>query len=377
MDSQDKEQPRVKVIASAKSWIESNAVQQLQTTATLKGIHTAIGLPDLHAGKGHPIGAAFVSRGWIYPQLVGNDIGCGMGLWRTDLQARKLKLTKWSNRLQGLETPFEGDVAPWLAQHGADPTSLDDALGTVGGGNHFAELQSVESIVDADVCAAIGIDKTRLHLLVHSGSRGVGERILRRHLEDRGAEGLETGTPEADAYIDGHDQAVRWARSNRALIAHRFLSCLRGDGEPVFDSCHNSVTPLKTGGDSDWLHRKGAAPAEFPAIPIPGSRGDFTYLVQPRGSQEDNAYSVAHGAGRKWKRSVARGNLAKRSASSMERTALDSHVICEDRQLIFEEAPEAYKSVESVVRDLVDAGLVTVIARLRPLITYKVRRRGD
>jgi len=94
-----KKEAIVRVIASDKNWIEGNAVQQLKQTSTLKGVTRAVGMPDLHAGKGCPIGAAFLSRGWMYPALVGNDIGCGMGLWRTELKARKLKLEKWAAKL--------------------------------------------------------------------------------------------------------------------------------------------------------------------------------------------------------------------------------------------------------------------------------------
>ena len=95
----------VRVIASENTWIEGNAVRQLETTAQLKGVTRAVGMPDLHAGKGCPIGAAFLSRGWIYPALVGNDIACGMGLWRTELKATKLKLDKWAAKLH-LDGPW-------------------------------------------------------------------------------------------------------------------------------------------------------------------------------------------------------------------------------------------------------------------------------
>ena len=78
---------QVRVIASAKNWIEGAAVQQLEKTAALPGMRLAVGLPDLHPGKGSPIGAAYVVEGWLYPTLVGNDIGCGIGLWRTELRA--------------------------------------------------------------------------------------------------------------------------------------------------------------------------------------------------------------------------------------------------------------------------------------------------
>jgi release factor H-coupled RctB family protein len=88
---------KIKIIASPKNWIEGEAVQQLENTAKLPGMVKIVGMPDLHPGKGHPIGAAFISKEFIYPYLVSNKIGCGMGLWQTDLKSHKLKLERWFN----------------------------------------------------------------------------------------------------------------------------------------------------------------------------------------------------------------------------------------------------------------------------------------
>ena len=81
-----REMAEVRLIASPENWIEGAAVQQLEKTASLPGMRLAVGLPDLHPGKGSPIGAAFGVEGYLYPTLVGNDIGCGIGLWRTELE---------------------------------------------------------------------------------------------------------------------------------------------------------------------------------------------------------------------------------------------------------------------------------------------------
>ena len=109
---------------------------------------------------------------------------------------------------------------------------------------------------------------------------------------------------------------------------------------------------------------------------IPGSRGDYSYLVEPIADNADKAlFSLAHGAGRRWSRADAHAKLSKRyRLHELERTKLGGRVICEDRRLIFEEAPEAYKPISRVIDDLVDAGLIRVIASLRPLLSYKVRR---
>lgn len=108
--------PGVDVLASAKTWMESDAVQQLRATAGLAGMVRAVGMPDLHPGKGAPIGAVFACRGWVYPYLVGNDIGCGMGLYRTDMPRRAARLDRWEKRLADLDGPWEGDGVAWLAE---------------------------------------------------------------------------------------------------------------------------------------------------------------------------------------------------------------------------------------------------------------------
>ncbi|MBP7252648.1 MAG: RNA ligase RtcB family protein [Alphaproteobacteria bacterium] len=365
----------VKIIISDKTWLESDAIAQLENTARLEGMERAVGLPDLHPGKGHPIGAAFLTKGWIYPQLVGSDIGCGMGFWQTDLKTNKIKLDKWAEKLDKLDAPWDGECKAWLEARNIDSTDFDVSLGTIGGGNHFAELQKAETVYDQTVWETLRLDKQSLFLLVHSGSRGLGENILRMHTDQYHDQGFPDATEVAAAYIKKHDHAVQWAQANRALIAHRFMSCLRTEGNAVLDINHNTVTPQSINGCSCWLHRKGAAPADKGVVVIPGSRGDFSYLARPTGNQEDNAFSLAHGAGRKWKRSDVRGRLGKYRKEDFQKTALGSMVICEDKDLIFEEAPQAYKNIESVIGDLVAAGLVELVAKLRPVLTYKTRRR--
>ena len=139
-----------KVIASKDSWIEGEAIRQLEETARLRGMVRAIGMPDLHPGKGNPVGAAFISEGRIYPHLVGNDIGCGMALWQTDLPCQKFKPEKMAKRLKGLDGPWKGDLESWLIDQGWPDLAADEAMGTIGGGNHFAEFLETEDICDPD-----------------------------------------------------------------------------------------------------------------------------------------------------------------------------------------------------------------------------------
>ncbi len=369
----------VQIIASPRTWIEGEAVAQLEATAKLPGMRAAYGMPDLHPGKGSPIGAAFISAGRLYPHLVGNDIGCGMGLWSTDLKARKAKRDRWADRLDDLDSAWDGDPAAALSEAKLARTEFDDSLGTIGGGNHFAELQVFDTVHDEPALAALGLERERLCLLVHSGSRGLGEAILRAHVDVFAAAGLDDASPQAAEYLARHDHAVGWARVNRAVIAGRFAAAIGAELTRALDVCHNRVDRVPGSDDAAmmmWLHRKGAAPSTEGPIVIPGSRGALSYLVMPAAERDDAGWSLAHGAGRKWKRGDVKARLKDRyRPADLAQTALGGRVICEDRELLYEEAPEAYKDIDTVVAALVEAGLCTVLATLRPLITYKTRRR--
>lgn len=365
----------MRIIASSQNWIEGSAVQQLEKTASLPGMRLAVGLPDLHPGKGSPIGAAFAVEGYLYPALVGNDIGCGIGLWRTELSAKKLKREAWADRLRNLENAWEGDTREFLDARGIEVSGYEHSLGTIGGGNHFAELQAIESVVNPEACEGLGIAADAICLCVHSGSRGFGEAILRGHVDQFGCDGLTVESGEAAQYLSRHNHARRWAAANRELIAIRMLERVRTEGTRLVDVCHNWVEQIDLAGRACWLHRKGAVPSTAGLVVIPGSRGAFTYLVAPKNPGEKSAYSLAHGAGRKWSRSDGRARLEKRfSPKDLVRTDLGSHVICEDRELLYEEAPQAYKNIAIVIDDLIEAGLVDVLAVMKPLVTYKVRR---
>jgi release factor H-coupled RctB family protein len=328
----------VRLFASAKSWIEGEALRQLYATSKLEGMRLAVGFPDLHPGKGSPVGAAFVTEGVIYPYLIGGDIGCGMALFKTDLVQRDIKLNRWAGLRFDLEHRWEGDVGEVLAAAELESSESDAALGTIGGGNHFAELQRVEEILDASAFKRFGLGKQQLVVLVHSGSRGLGESVLR-------------------AYVDEHQ-----ANGSDA------------EAECLWDGCHNSITRRESEVDTLWVHRKGAVVTEGEPVVIPGSRGSLSYLVKPTRDGESHAWSLAHGAGRKWARSETRLRMRERfGMHQLTQTPLGGRVICEQRELLYEEAPAAYKNIEDVVQDLVDAGLISVIATFRPLLTYKTR----
>ncbi len=381
----------VRLIASPRNWIEGEAVQQLKNLSRLAGMRQVVGLPDMHPGRGYPIGAACFSVGRLYPALVGNDIGCGMGLYQLDSEARHIKLDKWEKRLRARAFVDQED---WTAQglamlHACTaPATLDDgqhlqglahagSLGTIGGGNHFAELQKVGRVVDTECFQAAGLDAQAVFLLVHSGSRGLGESILRKHVDACQHAGLASADPATPLYLQAHDFALRWARVNRHLIAARVSRALGLGAQPLLDLQHNFVCGAQLDGQEGWLHRKGVTPADQGLVIVPGSRGAESYLLKPA-SLAVSLHSLAHGAGRKWMRGDCEGRLRQKyQLKDMVRTRLGSRVICDDKGLLYEEAPEAYKPVDVVVQDLVDAGLAQVVAEFLPMLTYKNARAQD
>jgi len=385
-------------VVASKTRVEDDAVTQLKRVSEWENVVVAVGLPDLHPGQGHPIGAAVAVKDMIYPALVGNDIGCGMALWRCPASLKvDVDVERWVAALQraNLDDALSLEEAtPFLTVFGLTPpeTHYRNSFGTVGGGNHFAELLVVERLVD--VTANSCFDSSSVYLLVHSGSRGLGDEILDTHLRTYGSKGTLPGSPEGVEYIRRHDIAVKWGHANRAAIASRVMAALRVNPEelqvPLTDVCHNNVVPTPffcRGGSSTaatppggspplWLHRKGAAPSNTkePFVVIPGSRGAVSYVVRPRGEdgkKEESGYSLAHGAGRDMDRSTAARRGRKCREEDLTTTSLGSRVVCADHLLLAEEQPEAYKNIDSVVEDLVDKGLVDVMVVLRPLLTFK------
>jgi release factor H-coupled RctB family protein len=362
----------VTVFASPGSWIESGALDQCQQVAALDGMRHVAGLPDLHPGKGAPIGAAMSST-VLYPLLVGSDIGCGIAVF--PIRLKRAVPERLAARFPDLDEPPEpGDPARDVLD-GEIPGGHRDGLGTLGRGNHFAELARLGPILDPAHASRLGLATGDLVLIVHSGSRGLGERILRAHTEVHGA------GPAADpaSYLARHDEAVRWGSLNRRLMAARIAYALGAEpAEPIVDECHNLVEVR----DGAYLHRKGAAPGDGRDVLIAGTRGTPSYLVAAHAGP-DAGYSVAHGAGRKMSRADAlRRGRAKHTVEELRRTAAGSLVVCGDRQLLFEEAPAAYKRIDQVIADLTAHGLATPVVTTVPLVTYKTaerrpaRRRG-
>jgi len=364
--------PLVRLVASESTWIEGDAIAQLKKTAEREGMIAAVGMPDIHPGKGSPVGGVFLSKTLFYPHVIGNDAGCGMGFFKTTLKTRKMKKEKWAAVLAEWGDVSEEDQTQFIMDAGLEPSPHDAALGTIGGGNHFAELQMVEKVMDDDAFHRLGCDLKTLFLLVHSGSRSLGEALYRDHAGECGADPLREGTDEADSFFHRYNHGIRWASVNRSLIAKRFMDETGGQCEPLLDLNHNSISMQAVDGESFWLHRKGAAPSDAGPVIIPGSRGTLTYLVLPTGPQDQNLWSLAHGAGRKWNRGSCKGKLKEKwTVNDLRRTDLGGMVICDDRDLIYEEAPQAFKKIDTVIDAMADCGLIRVIATFRPVITLK------
>ncbi|MEU8219804.1 RNA ligase RtcB family protein [Micromonospora taraxaci] len=356
----------VTVFASSTSWIESDALAQCRQVAALDGMIHVAGMPDLHPGKGAPIGAAMTST-VLYPFLVGSDIGCGIAVF--PIKLKRAVPERLAARFPDLDRTLDADDPAWAVVEGDVPAGHLDGLGTVGRGNHFVELARVGPVLDPGHAARLGVDADDLVLVVHSGSRGLGERILRTHTEAHGA----GAAPDPAAYLAMHDDAVRWGSLNRRVLAARVAYALGAEpSEPIVDQCHNLVEIR----DGVYLHRKGAAPGDGRDVLVAGTRGTASYLVAAHAGPDAN-HSVAHGAGRKMSRSDAlRRGRAKHTVEELRRTPLGSLVVCGDRQLLFEEAPTAYKRIEQVIADLVEHRLATPVVTTIPLVTYKTADLG-
>jgi release factor H-coupled RctB family protein len=359
------------VFAAPTSWIESDAVAQCHQVAALDGMIHVAAMPDLHPGKGAPIGAAMAST-VLYPFLVGSDIGCGIAVFPIKLKnpVPAELAARFPDLDRALDPERDADDPAWAVVPGDIPAAHVEGLGTVGRGNHFVELARIETVFEPGDAGRLGLATGGLVLLVHSGSRGLGEQILRAHTAAHGA----GPAPDPDAYLAMHDDAVRWGSLNRRLLAARVAHALGAEpAEPIVDQCHNLVNVR----DGVYLHRKGAAPGDGRDVLIAGTRGTRSYLVAAHAGPEAND-SVAHGAGRKMSRADAlRRGRAKHTVEELRRTPVGSLVVCGDRQLLFEEAPTAYKRIEQVIADLVDHGLATPVTTTVPLVTYKTPGLGS
>lgn len=334
----------IKIIRNEKLWIEDVAIQHLEEISLLDGVVDVVGLPDLHEGK-VPVGTTIQVKDKIYPYLIGNDIGCGMSLFHTNVKLKKLNINIIIKRLEN--TKIQGKFS-------------------IGGGNHFAELQQVEKIYNANDAQKLSLDNKYLYVLVHSGSRNMGDKIYRQYASK---EPLEE-TMDIQNYLEKHQKAVGFAKENRKQIAHLLMDKigLKYNNHMIIDNVHNYIECYQ----GSYYHHKGSLSAFQTYAVIAGSRGTYSYIVKCYPKKE-TLYSLSHGAGRKWPRYLCKGRLMNKYShmNDLITTKMGGVIITNQKELLYEEASEAYKNIEDVIQVLLDYKCIELIARLKPLVTYK------
>ena len=355
----------LKIVKNEKSWIESEAVEQLKKYEELDGMFRIAGLPDLHVGR-TPVGAAYMLKDKIYPNLIGSDIGCGIALFDTRIKMKKFSLDNFYKKLNKIRYLEEIDI---------DTSMYDfpylEKLGTIGSGNHFAEFQVIEKIYMKEEISNIGITKDNLMLMVHSGSRIYGQEIIENYQKKYNDLPLMIGTAEFEDYMNSHNKAMKFAQINRELIAEKLLKALgKNKPESILDSSHNEIKEKIEDGQKYYIHRKGAAPSNEGLVLIAGTRDTCSYIVKPNKEIKDFCYSISHGAGRKWKRSGAKERMMHLFTKD-NILQINQRLIYTEKKVLFEEAKEAYKNIEKVIEDLVSHNMIEVVASLKPLITFK------
>ena len=421
--------------------------------------------PDFHRGSGIPVGTVLDARGFVLPKAVGTDIGCGMRLLATDVTAdefaqlgdgfdqrlqhiffeggRNIPLSAgqrtgifrsgvrglmehahageglwgyWDQRSQehdlrrthklgAFDTSGVYDLDGFI--HGADTAfTRDGQIGSIGGGNHFVEIQRVEEIFDGATARAWGLAKGRLAIMAHSGSVGIGHLVGTRFTDRAKAEfpaglthpangfyPLPTARESGQAYLSAMGNAANFAFANRlflGLMVVRALSeALRREVEAklVYDAPHNLVWDE---GDHRMIHRKGACPADGPSpdttstedpfawghpVIIPGSMGASSFVLRGHGSVA-SLCSSCHGAGRIAARQQARLGPTSELAPLRVVTKVDGRRLRRDirdewERSLLEEAPSRYKDVTPVIDTVVDGDVASKVVRLWPLLTIK------
>ena len=387
-----------------KAWVkglplESKVRDQLENVAGLPFVHSHLAvMPDVHFGRGATVGSVIPTKGAIIPAAVGVDIGCGMMAVRTSLKASNLP-----DNLKGVRSEIERKVPVGNGpggNHKMAPASVGtrlnrsglaerlkvildkhpkitanrfgSQLGTLGGGNHFIELCLDE--------------EGRVWVMLHSGSRGTGNRIgtyfiqearaalekrvLGYHVPDRDLAFFVEGEPLFDDYIEAVSWAQDYARMNREAMMDRVLQACR-DLLPAFTleksavNCHhNYVEKEQHYGADVWVTRKGAVRAgEGDLGIIPGSMGAKSFIVRGKGNT-DSFCSCSHGAGRKMSRTEA-----KRRFTVDDHRKATAHVECRKDKGVVDETPMAYKDIDKVMAAQSD--LVEIVHTLRQVVCIK------
>jgi len=386
--------------APIKAWVkgvpvEPEAEAQLRNMAGLPFIykHVAV-MPDVHLGKGATVGSVIPTKGAIVPAAVGVDIGCGMCAAMTDLVANDLPdslvavrkaiekvvpVGKGSHKEvpKAAEKVWYGKLKEAFtaidAKHPGLTTKASPAyqLGTLGGGNHFIEL----CLDEAD----------RVWVMLHSGSRNVGNRIgsyfiakakeeMERmfiRLPDKDLAYLAEGSTLFDDYVEAVGWAQDYARANRDLMLAAVVDAIAdalgrtlAHGYVAVNCHHNYVAKEEHFGDRVWVTRKGAVRAGLGELGIiPGSMGAKSYIVRGRGNP-DSFHTCSHGAGRAMSRAEA-----KRRFTVEDHVRATEGVECRKDTGVIDETPAAYKDIDAVMAAQSD--LVEVVHTLKQVLCVK------
>ncbi|HYH11299.1 MAG TPA: RtcB family protein [Thermomicrobiales bacterium] len=384
------------------SWasiLEEKTEAQARTTSTMPFIYPHLALmPDAHLGLGATVGSVIPTLRAVMPAAVGVDIGCGMIAVRTQFRLEDVERRKARTPLAELRTQIERAIPlsagarnrkvvataePRVAElvrmaeaAGFDPSQYvkewELQLGTLGSGNHFIE---------------VSVDETdAVWLFLHSGSRGVGNRIAGHHIKvaqrlmekmhiqlpDRDLAYLVEETPEFDRYIAELTWAQHFALLNREEMMDRLVRQVsEWMGETVAEAerinCHHNFTQKETHfGKEVWLSRKGAISArEGQAGLIPGSMGTASYVVEGLGNKMA-LESSPHGAGRMFSRSAARKQFTREQLREAMRG-----IEYRDTDAFLDEIPAAYKDIDQVMADAAD------LVRVRHVLRQLVNVKGD
>ncbi len=377
-----------------KSWVgeglDENTLKQVTNLANLPFVfkHVAL-MPDAHMGYGMPIGGVIATKGVVIPNAVGVDIGCGMCAVKTPLREWDKEILKEvMSEIRKLipvgfgkhSKPIGSDQMPSLEEY--FPTVIREydnarkSLGTLGGGNHFIELQAGED--------------GHLWVMVHSGSRNLGLKVADHHNkvakklnekwfsdvpEKAQLNFLPLDSNEGQLYLSEMTYCVDFAFANRELMMQKILSIFAYKG--LFESLHDNVSTINIAhnyavlenhfGHNVMVHRKGATLARTSTIGvIPGSQGSESFIVRGLGNPE-SFMSCSHGAGRKLGRKQAKKELfLEDEIEKLEELGV-IHTVRREEDL--DEAPGAYKDIHSVMKNQED--LAAIMITLKPLAVIK------
>jgi len=377
--------------ANLTSWaseLDDNALEQALRTSRLPILAGPVCLmADAHFGLGATVGSVVATKNAVLPSAVGVDIGCGMVAAETNLRAEELPddLTKLHGIPAGVgkgHARSVGTRTATLETVGRPPGSgselterqietIASQFGSLGSGNHFVE-----------VCLD---ERDRVWIVLHSGSRGIGNQLATAHiktarlvaqeegqvLEDRDLAWLAEGRPEFDAYVADMLWAQRYAWGNREQMMDAALTALRAAvphaAETERINCHHNYAVKEMHrGEEVWITRKGAIRAGRSDLGvIPGSMGASSFIVRGKGN-EASYQSSSHGAGRRLGRKAAIRQLSTESLRSvMAGRAWDDSLA---EQLV-DEHPDAYKPIAQVMADQAD--LVEVVHELHQVVNLK------